>query len=54
VLLADKVALLQGGTITHVGDHSELMATVPAYRELLAADAEVDPMGDRTGEEVSA
>ena len=39
VLLADKVALLQGGTITHVGQHSELMATVPAYRELLAADA---------------
>jgi ATP-binding cassette subfamily B protein len=40
VLLADKVALLQGGTITHVGRHSELLATVPAYRELLAADAE--------------
>lgn len=39
VLLADKVALLQDGTITHVGDHSELLATVPAYRELLAADA---------------
>ena len=40
VLLADKVALLQGGTITHVGDHSELLATVPAYRNLLAADVE--------------
>ena len=39
VLLADKVALLQGGTITHVGDHRELLETVPAYRELLAADA---------------
>jgi ATP-binding cassette subfamily B protein len=39
VMLADKVALLQEGTITHVGDHSELLATVPAYRELLAADA---------------
>ena len=39
VMLADRVALLQGGTITHVGDHSELLATVPAYRELLAADA---------------
>jgi ATP-binding cassette, subfamily B, bacterial len=38
VLLADKVALLQDGTITHVGEHSELLATVPAYRELLAAD----------------
>lgn len=40
VLLADKVALLQGGTITHVGRHSDLLAEVPAYRELLAADAE--------------
>jgi ATP-binding cassette subfamily B protein len=40
VLLADKVALLQDGTITHVGDHRELLATVPAYRELLAADSE--------------
>lgn len=38
VLLADRVALLQDGTITHVGDHRELLATVPAYRELLAAD----------------
>jgi ATP-binding cassette subfamily B protein len=41
VLLADKVALLQDGTITHVGEHSDLLAQVPAYRELLAADAEV-------------
>ncbi len=40
VLLADKVALLQGGTITHVGTHMDLMATVPAYRELLAADVD--------------
>jgi ATP-binding cassette subfamily B protein len=40
VLLADRVALIQGGTITHVGDHRELLATVPAYRELLAAEAE--------------
>ena len=40
VLLADRVALLQDGTITHVGDHRHLLATVPAYRDLLAADAE--------------
>lgn len=40
VLLADRVALLQDGTITHVGDHSELLATVPAYRALLAAEAD--------------
>jgi ATP-binding cassette subfamily B protein len=41
VMLADKVALLQHGTITHVGTHSQLIAEVPAYRELLAADAEL-------------
>jgi ATP-binding cassette subfamily B protein len=40
VLLADRVALLQNGTITHVGQHRELLATVPAYRDLLAADAD--------------
>jgi ATP-binding cassette subfamily B protein len=45
VMLADKVALLQDGTITHVGDHSELLATVPAYRELLAADADLEEVG---------
>ncbi|MER7071584.1 ABC transporter ATP-binding protein [Terrabacter sp. NPDC000476] len=38
VLLADRVALLEHGTITHVGTHRELLDTVPAYRELLAAD----------------
>jgi ATP-binding cassette, subfamily B, bacterial len=40
VLLADKVALVQDGTVTHVGRHSDLLADVPAYRELLAADVE--------------
>ncbi|WP_099022134.1 ABC transporter ATP-binding protein [Mycolicibacterium palauense] len=38
VLLADRVALLSGGTITHIGTHAELLATVPAYRSLLAAE----------------
>ncbi|BBX00557.1 ABC transporter [Mycolicibacterium moriokaense] len=42
VLLADKVALLDGGAITHVGTHAELLATVPQYRYLLAADDELD------------
>ena len=45
VLLADRVALLQDGTITHVGTHRELLATVPAYRELLAADSDADLEG---------
>jgi ATP-binding cassette subfamily B protein len=38
VLLADRVALLQQGTITHVGTHADLLAEVPQYRYLLAAD----------------
>ena len=38
VLLADRVALVQDGTIAHVGTHSELLETVPAYRQLLSAE----------------
>jgi ATP-binding cassette subfamily B protein len=38
VLLADRVALLSGGTIAHVGTHTELLETVPAYRQLLSAE----------------
>ncbi|MFC6899825.1 ABC transporter ATP-binding protein [Nonomuraea dietziae] len=45
VLLADKVALLRGGTITHVGTHQELLADVPEYRELLAQDADMSEEG---------
>ena len=41
MLLADKVALLQDGTITHIGTHAQLLATVPQYRYLLAADDEL-------------
>jgi ATP-binding cassette subfamily B protein len=48
VLLADKVALLENGTITHVGTHAELLATVPQYRYLLAADDELDDGCERT------
>ena len=36
VALADRVALLDGGRIVAVGTHAELLATVPAYRDLLA------------------
>jgi len=42
VLLADQVALLQGGTVTHVGTHAKLLASVPQYRYLLAADDMLD------------
>jgi ATP-binding cassette subfamily B protein len=38
LLLADKVALLQDGTVTHVGAHADLLADVPEYRSLLAAE----------------
>lgn len=40
VMLADRVALLQDGRITATGSHSELMATVPGYRHLLASEAD--------------
>ncbi len=35
VQLADTVALLDGGVIAAVGTHSELMASQPAYRDLM-------------------
>jgi len=43
VLLADRVALLEGGHIAAVGTHSTLMATNDTYRNLLSqkADARV-------------
>jgi ATP-binding cassette subfamily B protein len=41
VLLADRVALLADGRIAAVGTHQELLATVPAYRNLLSQAAEL-------------
>jgi ATP-binding cassette subfamily B protein len=38
--LADRVALLEDGTISAVGSHSELLESVPAYREILSQDTE--------------
>ncbi|MEV1144061.1 ABC transporter ATP-binding protein [Micromonospora sp. NPDC049799] len=38
IALADRVALLEQGRITAVGTHSELLATVPAYRAVLSAE----------------
>ncbi|MQA32711.1 ABC transporter ATP-binding protein [Modestobacter roseus] len=46
VLLADRVALLQDGRITAVGPHGELLATVPAYRELLSSAPELAGAGE--------
>ena len=48
VLLADRVALLDDGTITHVGTHAQLLAGVPQYRYLLAADDELDDDAERS------
>jgi ATP-binding cassette subfamily B protein len=42
VLLADRVALLEDGTITRVGTHHDLLASAPEYRYLLAADDDLD------------
>ena len=42
VLLADRVAVLSGGTITAVGTHTDLLAQVPEYRALLSAEYEDD------------
>jgi ATP-binding cassette subfamily B protein len=41
VQLADRVALLVDGRIGAVGTHSQLMATVPAYQDLLASRSDV-------------
>lgn len=42
VLLADRVALLEAGRISAVGTHSDLLATVPAYRLLLSQASELE------------
>ena len=47
VLLADRVALLEDGTITRVGTHAELLSDAPEYRYLLAADDDLDDGSER-------
>jgi ATP-binding cassette subfamily B protein len=42
VMLADRVALLVDGRIAAVGTHSELLASVPEYRNLLAQTSEFE------------
>jgi ATP-binding cassette subfamily B protein len=39
IALADRVVLLEGGVVAAVGTHSELLATVPAYRAVLSETA---------------
>jgi len=50
VLLADRVALLEGGTITRIGTHAELLSNAPEYRYLLAADEDLDDGSERNCE----
>jgi ATP-binding cassette subfamily B protein len=40
IALADRVALLDEGTIVATGTHRELLATVPLYRDVLSQEAE--------------
>lgn len=47
VLLADRVALIAGGTIAAIGTHHELLETVRAYRAILSQDADLEPEGVR-------
>jgi ATP-binding cassette subfamily B protein len=36
VLLADRVALMAEGRVVALGTHHELLAEVPAYRDILS------------------
>ena len=36
IALADRVALLENGTITAIGRHDDLLESTPAYAEVLA------------------
>jgi len=50
VLLADRVALLDGGVISALGTHRELLASQPRYRDLMSGvQAPAEPDGDRDG-----
>lgn len=40
IALADQVAHLEDGRVTAVGDHAELMASVPGYRQVVGAYAD--------------
>ena len=51
VLLADRVVLLTpagpgGSTIAAVGTHHELLATCPAYRDILSQTSDLDPAAE--------
>ena len=43
-MLADRVALLEDGTITHVGDAPRAAGHRAGYRELLGRDDDLDEL----------
>ena len=49
--LADRVALIDGGTIVATGSHHELMEASPLYRDILSQQAETEEevRGERVG-----
>lgn len=51
--LADKVALLDGGTIVAVGTHHDLMQSEPLYRSILSEEAEEIELQETSGREVT-
>ena len=51
VALADRVALLENGSITAVGTHSHLLATSSHYRYVISS---LDPEGDSAERTVTA
>lgn len=46
ISLADRVVLIEGGTVAAEGTHAELLATSPLYAEVLAQAAEHDAVED--------
>ena len=44
--LADRVAFMDGGRIVATGSHADLLATLPAYVDLVHAYAAAEPTGE--------
>jgi ABC-type transport system involved in cytochrome bd biosynthesis fused ATPase/permease subunit len=51
ISLADRVVLIEGGRVVADGTHSELLASVPLYGEVLAQSQEQDARRQREAAE---